>query len=73
MELRIKTVSEVLQQLSTVVVVVAKVVDRLAVLSTLEKVRLSDPSLKASSKTAKILVLNLKMHEFQLFPKGFRG
>ena len=72
MELRIKTVSEVLQQLSTVVVVVAKVVDRLTVLPTLEKVRLSDPSLKASSKTAKILVLNLKMHKFQLFPKGFR-
>ena len=39
MELRIKTVSEVLQQLSTVVVVVAKVVDRLTVLPTLKKVR----------------------------------
>ena len=37
MELRIKTVSEVLQQLSTVVVVVAaKVVDRLTVLPTHE-------------------------------------
>ena len=48
MELRIKTVSEVLQQLSTVVVVVAKVVDRLTVLPTLKKVRLSsDPNVKA--------------------------
>ena len=50
MELRIKTVSEVLQQLSTVVVVAvaAKVVDRLTVLPTLKKVRLSsDPNLKA--------------------------
>ena len=48
MELRIKTVSEVLQQLSTVVVVVAKVVDRLTVLPTLKKVRLSsDPNLEA--------------------------
>ena len=37
MELRIKTVSEVLQQLSTVVVVVAKVVDRLTVLPTKKK------------------------------------